>query len=167
MRNASRFQNRRGAVAVEAAMTLPLLLTLMLGVWEVGRMIQVQQILVNAAREGARLAGGGYVNGTPVTATMVQQASRDYMTAAGLPTAAISGSSINLVCQATPTWTNPSSALPLDKFQVTVSIPAGTAFNSLRWNLLNKITTLSTISATVNWQSLNNTQVVVTTSLPY
>ena len=59
MRRVNRFKNRRGAVAVEAAMTLPLLLTLMLGVWEVGRMIQVQQILVNAAREGARLAGGG------------------------------------------------------------------------------------------------------------
>jgi Flp pilus assembly protein TadG len=167
MRRVSRFQNRRGAVAVEAAMTLPLLLTLMLGVWEVGRMIQVQQILVNAAREGARLAGGGYVNGTPVTSAMVQQASRDYMTAAGLPAAAISGSAVNLVCQASPTWSDPSAALPLDKFQVTVSIPSGTAFNSLRWNLLNKITTLSQISATVNWQSLNNTQVVVTTSLPY
>ena len=61
-------------MAVEAAVVLPLLLILMLGVWEVGRMIQVQQVLVNAAREGARLAGGGYVNGTPVTATMVQQA---------------------------------------------------------------------------------------------
>jgi Flp pilus assembly protein TadG len=154
-------------VAVEAAVALPLLLTLMLGVWEVGRMIQVNQILVNAAREGARLAGGGYVNGTPVTASMVQQAVRDYMTASGLPSAAVSGAQVNVVCQASPSWTDPSAALPLDKFQVNVVIPSGTAFNSLRWNLLNRVTSITQMSVTVNWESLNNSKIVVSTTLPY
>jgi Flp pilus assembly protein TadG len=158
---------RRGVVAVEAAVALPLLLILMLGVWEVGRLIQVDQIVINSAREGARFAAGGYVNGTPVTASMVQQAARDYLTAAGLPSAAVSGAQVNLVCQASPSWTNPSDALPLDKFQVTVVIPSGTAFDSLRWNLLNRITTVSQISATVNWQSLNNSKISVSTTLPY
>ncbi|HEV3137455.1 MAG TPA: TadE/TadG family type IV pilus assembly protein, partial [Pirellulales bacterium] len=89
-------------VAVEAAFVLPVLLVLMLGVWEVGRLIQVNQIIVNSAREGARLAAGGYVNGTPVTVAMVQQAVKDYMTSAGLPAAAVSGAQVNLVCQASP-----------------------------------------------------------------
>ncbi|HWA99735.1 MAG TPA: TadE family protein, partial [Pirellulales bacterium] len=57
---------RRGAVAVEAALLLPVLVTLMLGVWEVGRMIQVYEILDNAVREGARVAAGGTSNNTPV-----------------------------------------------------------------------------------------------------
>jgi len=158
---------RRGIAAVEAAIVLPLLLILMLGVWEVGRMIQVDQILVNSAREGARLAAGGYVNGTPVTTAMVQQAVRDYLTASGLPAAAASGATVTLNCLASPTWTNPSAALPLDRFSVTVVIPAGAAFDSLRWNLLNRLTTITQIAVTVHWMSLNDSKLTVSTSLPY
>jgi Flp pilus assembly protein TadG len=167
MHRTKQLRDRRGAVAVEAVFTLPLLLFLMLGVWEVGRMIQVNQILVNAAREGARLAGGGFVNSAPVTNAQVQQAVRDYMTASGLPAAAVSGATITLNCQASPSWTDPGDALPLDKFQVTVTIPAGTAFNSLRWNLLGRLTSVTQFSVTVNWQSLNNSKIVVSTTLPY
>ena len=127
-----------GTAVVEAAVILPILLTMMLGVWEVGRMIQICQILDNAAREGARLAAGGYVNGTAVTAAMLQTAVQNYLTAAGLPSTAVSGSQVTLTCLATTTWTDPYQALPLDPFTVTVTIPAGAAFNSLRWNLLNQ-----------------------------
>jgi len=159
------FKNRRGVVAVEAAFVLPLLLVLMFGIWEVGRMIQMNQILVNSAREGARLAAGGYVNGTAVTVVMVQQAVKDYLVSAGMPAAAANAAQVSLVCQATPTWTNPSDALPLDKFQVTVLIPAGTAFNSLKW-LPSVITSATQMTTTVNWQSLNNSKIVVSATLP-
>ena len=70
-------------------MALPLLLILMLGVWEVGRMIQVQQILVNAAREGAGWPAAATSMALRSRDAMVQQACRDYMTSAGLPTAAV------------------------------------------------------------------------------
>ena len=43
---------RRGVAAVEAALILPVALMLMLGTWEVGRMVEVSQVLNNAAREG-------------------------------------------------------------------------------------------------------------------
>jgi Flp pilus assembly protein TadG len=158
---------RRGAVAVEAAVALTLLVILLLGLWEVGRLVHVNQIINNAAREGARLAAGGYTNGTPVTASMVQQAAKDYMTAAGLPTAAVSGSQVTLICQASPSWTDPSAALPLDKFQVRVVIPAGAAFSSLKWTSLNSITTATQMSTTVTWESLNNSVITVPTSLPF
>jgi Flp pilus assembly protein TadG len=158
-------KDRRAMVAVEAAFVLPVLLVLMLGVWEVGRLIQVDQIIVNSAREGARLAAGGYVNGTPVTVAMVQQAVKDYMTSAGLPAAAVSGAQVNLVCQASPSWTDPSAALPLDKFQINVVIPAGAAFNSLRWTPA-KVTSVTQMSVTVNWESLNNSKIVVSATLP-
>jgi Flp pilus assembly protein TadG len=167
MKRSYRPNHRRGVVAVEAAITLPLLLILMLGTWEVGRMVQVDQTLNNAAREGARLAAGGYVNSTPVTKAMVQQAVRDYMTSAGLPAAAVSGATINLACQATPNWTDPWNALPLDRFQISLVIPPGPAFNSLRWNLLNRLTSIQQFSVTASWMSLNNSKIVVSTQLPY
>ncbi len=158
---------RRGIAVVEAAFILPIVLILMMGVWEVGRMIQVSQILDNAAREGARVAAGGYINSVPVTVSTVQTEVTNYLTAAGLPTTAVNGAQITLTCLATPTWTDPYSALPLDPFTVTVTIPAGAPFNSLRWNLLNRITSVTQLSATVYWQSANNSQVVVSTTLPY
>jgi Flp pilus assembly protein TadG len=164
--SARRPDDRRAAVAVEAAIVLPILLIMMLGIWEVGRIIQVQQILVNSAREGARLAAGGYVNSVPVTNTMVQQAVRDYLQAAGLPPAAVSGAQITLTCQAAPGWTDPADAIPLDPFRVNVKIPAGAAFDSLRWSFVTKITSVSEMEAYVDWVSLNNVEISVDTQLP-
>ncbi|MGE3315220.1 MAG: TadE/TadG family type IV pilus assembly protein [Planctomycetaceae bacterium] len=47
---------RRGAVIVEMALTLPLFFMVVLGIVEFGRAMMVSQLLTNAAREGARLA---------------------------------------------------------------------------------------------------------------
>ncbi len=49
-------RRRRGAAVVEFAIVVPLLLLMVLGIIEFGRMIMVQQILTNASREGARRA---------------------------------------------------------------------------------------------------------------
>ena len=46
----------RGSAMVEAAITIPLLLVLMVGIFEVGRAYQTWQVLTNAAREGARMS---------------------------------------------------------------------------------------------------------------
>ena len=52
-----RTDNReRGSAMVEAAITIPLLLVLMVGIFEVGRAYQTWQVLTNAAREGARMS---------------------------------------------------------------------------------------------------------------
>lgn len=47
---------RRGAQVVEFAIVAPLLFFLLMGMIEVSRMLMVQQMLTNAAREGARWA---------------------------------------------------------------------------------------------------------------
>lgn len=47
---------RVGAAVVEFAIVAPLLFLLTLGMMEVSRMVMVKQLLVNASREGARLA---------------------------------------------------------------------------------------------------------------
>lgn len=160
-------RKRRGAAAVEAAICLPLLLLFLLGVWEVGRIAHVQQILSNAVHDGARIASQGTLNGVPVTVASVQQAVRDYMTSAGLPSAAVSGAQITFVNKSGHSWTDPTDAQPLDAFQLSVTIPSGAAFNSLRWILLPSVTGANQASATTNWVSLNDSEVTVDTQLPY
>jgi Flp pilus assembly protein TadG len=51
-----RLRNERGAALLETAITLPLVLLVSVGIFEFGRAYQVQQVLTNAAREGARVA---------------------------------------------------------------------------------------------------------------
>jgi Flp pilus assembly protein TadG len=46
----------RGSALLEMALTLPLLLLVSVAIFELGRAYQTQQILTNAAREGARMA---------------------------------------------------------------------------------------------------------------
>src|SRR5262245_38606407 len=59
MRLPAHGRRRPGAAAVELAFIAPILVLLLVGLWDVGRMIQIQQILSNAAREGARVASQG------------------------------------------------------------------------------------------------------------
>lgn len=162
--------SRRGNAAVEAAFCMPLLVTLMLGMWQVGRMVQVTQILTNGAREGARYAALGNLNiggiNTPITVAMVQSTVTNYLTAAGLPAAAVSGAQIQVTNLSSDTWTDPSGAEPGDKFQVTVTIPSGAAFNSLQWCALN-FTGTNQLSASATWVSLVDSQITVSTQLPY
>ena len=47
---------RRGAALLEAAITMPIILLISVGIFEFGRAYQTWQVLTNAAREGARLA---------------------------------------------------------------------------------------------------------------
>jgi Flp pilus assembly protein TadG len=48
--------SERGTAILEAAMTVPLLLLVSVGIFELGRGYQTWQVLTNAAREGARVA---------------------------------------------------------------------------------------------------------------
>src|SRR5205085_12679859 len=65
---------RRGAAVVELALLLPFLLVVLVGIWEVGRLIQVQQALNNAAREGAGLAAPGEIINQTSAPTRIQVA---------------------------------------------------------------------------------------------
>lgn len=62
---------RQGVAAVEMSVVLPFLLLLLLGVWEVGRMVEVQQLLCNAVREGGRQASTGAKTVAQVKADVV------------------------------------------------------------------------------------------------
>lgn len=48
--------SERGNALIETAITIPILLLLMVGIFEVGRAYETWQVLTNAAREGARMS---------------------------------------------------------------------------------------------------------------
>ena len=48
--------SERGNALIETAITIPILLLLMVGIFEVGRAYETWQVLCNAAREGARVS---------------------------------------------------------------------------------------------------------------
>jgi len=76
-----RMRNEKGAALIEAAVTVPIILLISVGIFEFGRAYQTQQVLVNASREGARLA---VIEGT--TDAQVRARVNDYLTGGGLKT---------------------------------------------------------------------------------
>jgi Flp pilus assembly protein TadG len=139
----ARRRERLGTATVEFAVLLPLVMTLMLGTWEIGRLVEVEQILNNAAREaGRRAASGQYTN------AQVQQIALNYLSMAGLTTtnAAVT------VTDLTHAGTDATAATELDQLQITVTIP----FVNVRWASATLVTSASTVlSATNIWLSNN------------
>jgi Flp pilus assembly protein TadG len=76
-----RMRGEKGAALIEAAVTVPLILLISVGIFEFGRAYQTQQVLTNAAREGARVA---VIEGT--TDADIRTRVRDYVTRGGLTT---------------------------------------------------------------------------------
>ena len=73
----------RGQAMVETAIVIPILLVLMVGIFEVGRAYETWQVLTNAAREGARMS----VTPSSVEATTTALI-RQYMANGQLPKSA-------------------------------------------------------------------------------
>jgi len=74
-----RMRSEKGAALLEAAVTVPIILLISVGIFEFGRAYQTQQVLVNATREGARLA---VIEGTSDEAVFARV--NDYVKAGGL-----------------------------------------------------------------------------------
>ncbi len=150
----TRHEPRRGAAAVEFAVTALFLVPLLIGLWEVGRMMEVQQLLANAAREGGRQASTGNVDTASVQNTVVS-----YLTRNGIPCTTSMVTVTNLTSSSRP---DPTGANQADQFQVTVTIP----FNSVRWVLLNQITNVTSLTASANWVSMKDLPISVNTTIP-
>jgi Flp pilus assembly protein TadG len=90
MRKANRRCRERGAALIEAAVTIPMILLISVGIFEFGRAYQTQQVLTNASREGARLA----VLEGPTDAD-VRARVQSYLTGGGLATLADANIVIN------------------------------------------------------------------------
>jgi Flp pilus assembly protein TadG len=138
-------QLRRGTATVELAIVLNFcVIPLMLGLWEMGRFVQVQQIVSNSAREGARMAAQALTiqaNGTPTqiqtfstTAPSVKSAVMQYLVGAGLDRLTYSDVDVTFAFQPRDTTndpplsgvvtgaTEPFQGVQGQRFRVTVTI---------------------------------------------
>jgi Flp pilus assembly protein TadG len=115
---------RWGAAAVEFAIVAPIFLLFIFAMVEFGRMMMVQQIIVQTARDGARHA---IVNGSTVETTrdLVEQQLTD--------------NTVTVERDAITVDPNPATAAAGDQITVTVTIP----FGDVTWlpggSLLNRV----------------------------
>jgi Flp pilus assembly protein TadG len=106
---------RTGVAAVELAVVLPVLVLLLLGLWEVGRVIMVMEIMNNATREGARLAASGSWTASNAHPSMLAPSTNNdyevqtkvlaYLQAAGINTTGAQVTVTNVTQNLTATYT--------------------------------------------------------------
>jgi Flp pilus assembly protein TadG len=130
--------------AVELGILSPLVVAILLGILEVGRLIEIDHILQNAVREGGRQAATGQLDNG-----QVQQVVLNYLQNDGIPTTHATVTVNDL----TAPGTDAAAASQMDQLQVTVSVP----FQDVRWITLRLVTTASTqLSASATWVSLKD-----------
>ncbi len=148
-------QRRTGVAAVELAVCLPFLLILIAGLWEVGRMVQVQILVSNAAREGGRQAAAGLNN----NATICQNVVND-LTMNGLTGVTISN--VTLTNMTSGSRSNPQTANQMDQFQLTIAVP----YSAIRWSTITQITPDAFVTCTTYWYSTLDSAATVSTVIP-
>lgn len=133
---------RAGAAAVEMAFALPLMLLLLVGTWEVGRMVEAQQVVSNAAREGARQAAAGKKTYDEIKAMVLAHLEQN-----GIQTTD-SGGATNVEVGIANTTTgdsgtsgsgqaanyNPQNAAQLDDLECTVTLP----YANVQWVFIDR-----------------------------
>ncbi len=145
---------RHGSACIEFAVVLLFVVPLLLGVWEVGRLVEVEQHLNNAVREGARQASTANVN-----TAGVQQVVVNYLNANGIP---CSTSNVTVTNKTSSSRNDPTTANQLDQIEVSVSIP----FNNVRWVLLNQITPVQNLTASTEFYSMRDVPLSINTTIP-
>jgi Flp pilus assembly protein TadG len=161
---------RRGVAAVEFAFLSPLLLILLFGLWQVGRIVEVMQLMDNAAREGARLASQAQIINQVGAFTLihansglpnVQDTVREYLVGAGV----IQASQVNDVqvkfqfLSGDLTRTDPYQGQQGDVFTVTVTVP----IQDVNWT---PFYTSGNLVAQTTWTILVDTPFTVDTTVP-
>lgn len=154
----SSLRRRSGAAAVELAILLGPMCILVVCVWEAGRFVEAQQVLNNAAREGARVASTGRVqsvDGTALSTGYVQQVVDDYINRAGFVSDGTGAVTISNITKSNNAW---QTAVKGDELQVTVTLAA----SKVRWKAMTNFINLGgTLSASSNWYSARDDAVVV------
>jgi Flp pilus assembly protein TadG len=149
---------RAGTATVEFAVVLPLFVIILFGIWEVGRMVQVSQVLQNAAREAARQASTGTTDMATIRTTVQQ-----YIQGAEPRITNFTNFTVAFADITKPSVTDPTGCKQLDHFTMTITMP----FDNVRWSLSKMFSPTGTqLSATVDWYSMADLPVTVTTGMP-
>jgi Flp pilus assembly protein TadG len=81
----ARRRGERGQAIIEMALTLPLLLVIVMGIFDFGFMFQRYEVVTNAAREGARVGVlGDYTPANATTSPLGRQRALDYLDVGGI-----------------------------------------------------------------------------------
>jgi Flp pilus assembly protein TadG len=187
LRNQNRPAARSGTAAVEMAVVMNfVMLPLLIGVWEMGRVVQCQQIVAQSAREGARLAAQGKTikeTGQPIqiqtaidpaTNTLkepnVKSAVLQTLHGSGLTN--VTWSDLTVTFQylnqphaaappANDTTRQPYEGWTKQRFKVYVSIP----YDKVKWTILGLVNP-TTITYEVEWRIMVDEQFTVNENLP-
>ena len=179
-------KRRVGAAAVEFAVCLPVLCLMLTGLWEVGRITEVTQVMWNSAREAARDASLGDDNLQTVTTSLLSYLQNAEPTAFGsghstsliAPVVSLPANTTGYTCWdntanrelftitftdlTQPSVTDPTNMSQLDIFQIGVQVP----YNSIRISPLAQITNMTRLSVTVDWASMVDSPFQIVPSLP-
>ncbi len=147
-----------------------MLLTLLFGLWQIGRIVEVMQLMDNAAREGARLASQAQIINQVGAFTLIHASSglpnvqdtvREYLVGNGVITA----SQVNDV-QVTFQFldgdlsrTDPYQGLQGERFQITVTLP----MQDVNWT---PVAASGNLVASTVWVILVDTPFTVNTTVP-
>jgi Flp pilus assembly protein TadG len=178
--------HRRGVAAVEFAVCLPLLFTLLFGLWEVGRITEVQNVMWNSAREGARDASVGQTNLLAVANNVLLYLQGAEPTAFGQghsttmksPVVTLPANTYGYTCWdttankelftitftdvTTHTVTDPAAMAQLDHYQIGVQVP----YASIGWLPVAQITGKTRLFVAVDWASMVDSPFQIAPALP-
>lgn len=162
-------QSRRGVAVVEMAFLLPLLLLLVVGVWEVGRLVQLQQVMSAAARDGARIASQGSIINTTGAYTQIDMTTsnpnvnetvRDYLYGAGITN--LTGLQVTFeYLDGDTSLTQPYQGAKNQKFRLRVTLP----YENMRLTTLSLINP-TTLSGECIWLMMMDDPFTLSTTLP-
>ena len=150
MKQTRKESSERGAALIEAAATLIMVMILLFGVLEAGRIINIQHTLTNAAREGARFSVlPAQSSGTPPvpsdtlpSITAVQARVQSYLDANGMGGATATIDVNQACCDVTSAGCQTCATTSQKYSLVTVSVPYNiisiSMFSSLNMTLRGK-----------------------------
>lgn len=154
----TRTVGRSGVAAVEFAALAPVLITLLLGMWEIGRLIQVKHVLDNAAREGARQAASGTKRTEDITTYVSEylrqsRFGKQELNSLGSPTGEFQtvSATITVVNKTMSSRSDPRTALQNDQFEVTVTVP----LTEFQW-IGGRFYSADNLTATATWTCLTD-----------
>jgi hypothetical protein len=115
---------RRGTAAVELAIAMPFLFTLLFGVIEIGRGLEVAHMLTMAVREGGRFGATdkqGFVQQGEAAYDKIISDVRNYLVASGIPSSALTIECLTIPGGQPFNFEDPNNHLK--EFQMKVSVP--------------------------------------------
>jgi len=177
---------RYGAAAVEFAVCAPLICLILLGLLEVGRITEVQNVMWNSAREGARDAsmgqanllatannvliylqgaepsafGGGHT--TSMIAPVVTLPANTYGYTCWDNTANLELFTLTFTDVTKNTIADPTLMNQLDHYQIGVQVP----YSNIGWLPTAQITGMTRLYVTVDWASIIDSPFKISPSLP-